>query len=238
MKIKNYNVLFAISSCKGFYETTIDKNIWSLIEGGVSKDSILLVIGDFQDPLEASNKEIELRSKYGIDKIYCEQQNSFEYTPMIHIVENQESYKDYDYIFYMHDTCWIGPNFIWNLQQHFPEDGRDTCPLDITVSMNIGLYKISWLNSQIDRLMIAKNVSTDPKDIHDKKVWGVHHEDHLLKYSDGNFVQLSGSRHGSIKMENPYGTTTPRRIRYFEYLDLYKAQSNWNGDQPRMNVTP
>ena len=237
MKIKNYNVLFAISSCKGFYESTLDKNIWSLLEGGIDPSSILVVIGDFQDPSEAVNKEAELRSKYKIDKIYCEQQNSFEYTPMIHIVENKDLYKDYDYIFYMHDTCWIGPNFIWNLQRVFPEDNRDTCPLDITVSMNIGLYKIEWLNTNYDRLMIAKNTSTDPVEIHKKKVWGVHNEDHLMKYSDGNFVQLCGSRHGSITMENPYGTNTPRRIRYFEYLDIYKAQSNWHGDQPKMNVT-
>jgi len=237
MRIKNYNVLFAVSSCKGFYERTIDKNIYSLLEGTVDKDSILWVIGDFQDPVEAVNKEAELRSKYSIDKIYCEQQNSFEYTPMIHIVEHPELYKDYDYIFYMHDTCWIGPNFIFNLQRFFPEDNRDTCPLDITVSMNIGLYKISWLNSNIDKLMIAKNTSTDTAEIHKKKVWGVHHEDHLLKYSDGNFTQLCGSRNGTITMENPYGTNTPRRIRYFEYLDIYKAQSNWHGDQPRMNVT-
>jgi hypothetical protein len=237
MRIKNYNVLFAVSSCKGFYETTIDKNIWSLLEAGIERDSILLVMGDFQDPIEASNKEIELRNKFGIHKIYCEQQNSFEYTPMIHIVENQEAYKDYDYIFYMHDTCWVGPNFVFNLEKYFPEDGRDTCPLDITVSMNIGLYKISWLTNQIDRVLNCKNTSTDPRMIQLKKQWGVDFEDHLLKYQDGNFTELCGSRDQTIEIENPYGTSTPRRIRNFQYLDIYKAQSNWNGRLSEMNVT-
>jgi len=193
MKIKNYNVLFAISSCKGFYEATIDKNIWSLLEAGVERDSILLVMGDFQDPIEASNKEVELRNKFGIDKIYCEQQNSFEYTPMIHIVEN--------------------------------------------LSMNIGLYKISWLIGQVDRVLNCKNTSTDPRIIQLKKQWGVDFEDHLLKYQDGNFTELCGSRDQTIQIENPYGTNTPRRIRNFQYLDIYKAQSNWNGRLSEMNVT-
>lgn len=237
MIIKNYKVLFAVSSCKNFYETTLDKNLYSLFEAGIDKDSILLVIGDFQDPIEAANKEAELRSKYCIDKIYCEQQNSFEYTPMIHIVENEGMYKDFDYIFYMHDTCWVGPNFLWNLKNIFPEDGRNTCPLDYTVSMNIGLYKIEWLINQRHRVLQTKNVSTDPAVIQIVKQWGVDHEDFLLNYQDGNFALLAQNRDESIDIYNPYGTDTPRRLRHFKYLDIYKAQSNWNGRLPVMNVT-
>lgn len=237
MIIKNYRVLFAISSCKGFYETTIDKNIYSLLESGIDRDSILLVIGDFQDPVERSNKELELRNKYGISKIYCEQQNSFEYTPMIHIVENENMYKDYDYIFYMHDTCWVGPNFLWNLKNVFPEDNRDTCSLDFSVSMNIGLYKISWLISQRDRVLFTKNTATDYRSIQAKKQWGVDNEDYLFKREDGHFGILCGNRDETIEIYNPYGTDTPRRLRHFKYLDIYKAQSNWHGRLPEMNVT-
>ena len=99
--------------------------------------------------------------------------------------------------------------------------------------MNIGLYNINFLLNKSEEIKKAyNNVNTDEAVNYWKK-WGAETEDYLMNSDCGNYSEMNKLE--TIIMENPYGKTTVRRTRYFDCLDFYKSQSNWNGIQDTMN---
>lgn len=233
MQIKNKNIIFAINTNRNFYQVSLQKCLPSLIDAGVNRLSIAVIIGGFNDPNEASEVECKYRRIWDIPRIYAVKQNSCDHTTFNYLIQRPESFAGFDYMFYTHDTSWVGKNFLNKLEQYTPEQEIDSYGLTGSWSMNIGLYNIDYLLYKKDEIYKALNKDNSPDAVNAWKQWGALTEDYLMNKEHGNYSSHEPSE--SKKIENPYGFDTVRRTRYFHCLDFYKSQSNWNGVQPQMN---
>ena len=222
MDIKDKKVLFTINSNKKFYDQTTLKTLDSLYENKIS-DDIFVIIGGW---------ESEFEYDFNRFKFYGTTYDSCDYTTFNYVVDNPNKFKDYTHIFYMHDTCWVGPKFLENLTNLTPEGPVSGYSLLPQMSMNIGLYEIQHLVDNPDGVKQSKNTDNSVESINKWKQWGAQHEDYL-NTRQGHYCDPS---HEEITTGNVYETTTPRRTRYFSDLDFYKSQSNWQGVLDKMNV--
>lgn len=235
MLVGDKNIVFAINSTYNFFDLTLPKNLKSLIDCGIDRKDILIVIGGCDSADDASRIEVKLRNLWNIPKIYVVKQNSCDHTLFNFLLDRKEVFKGFDYLFYMHDTCWVGLDFVNRLKTYTPENDVDSFSLTESWSMNIGLYRIEFLLNKPDEIRKAFNDVNTQEAVNYWKQWGAETEDYLMDMSFGHYTQFN-KREG-IVMENPYGKSTIRRTRYFECLDFYKSQSNWNGIQNNMNVS-
>jgi predicted MPP superfamily phosphohydrolase len=234
MQINNKNIVFAINSTANFFHLSLQKILKSLIDAGVHKNDILIVIGGFDDPNEASSVEVKLRNLWQIPKIYATKQNSCDHTLFNFLIQRPETFANFDYLFYLHDTCWVGPSFVDRLKQLTPEEHLTSFQLIESWSMNIGLYNIKQLLDRKEDIKKAFNEVNTFEAVNYWKQWGAETEDYLMQPNNGYYAETNKKE--SVVLENPYGMETARRTRYFDCLDLYKSQSNWNGVQNQMNV--
>lgn len=234
MQINNKNVLITVNSTANFYKDTLPKSLKSLIDAGVDKKDILVVIGGFDDPEEASEVEVCLRFIWDIWKIYAVKQNSCDHTLFNFLIDRPEVFDGFDYLFYIHDTCWVGLDFVKKLNDLTPEKDVDSFGLTQFWSMNIGLYNIPYLLKLKDKIRKAHNLINTREEVNRWKQWGAKTEDYLMNRAYGHYTKFDKTE--SITMENPYNKSARRRTRYFQCLDLYKSQSNWTGIRDQMSV--
>ena len=222
------SVRFCISTCNKFAAHTLPTIIPSLIRAGIGTNEILIVNGGHE------NWRID---HYGDVPMICTPQNSFEYTPLIEIIEHR---LDSPFWFLLHDTCIAGPAF--KDLVYSPPEGFEKVAMKHTPSMSIGLYSMSHLTRHQDRLMTIKNMDSSPQALQAWKQWGVPNEDYMLwKLQDSPTGLYHPDKHGPDEWNyqghaDVYGTGMERRIEYFPQLDLFKAKSNWQGVQPTLCI--
>ena len=223
------SVRFCISTCKKFAPHTIPVIIPSLLAAGIAEEEILIVNG---------GQTVRTSTNYKGVPMLLTQQNSFEYTPLIEIVEHS---MDSEYWFLLHDTCIAGPLFK-QLAYEPPVERPEKVAMKQTPSMSIGLYRHDYLMAHKDRLMAIKNMDSSPEALQQWKQWGVPNEDYMLwKLQDVPCHVYHPSLHGPDEWNyqghaDPYGTGMQRRIEYFPQLHLAKAKSNWQGVQPHLCI--
>lgn len=167
----------------------------------------------------------------------CTPQNSFEYTPLIEIVEHNLTSP---YWFLLHDTCIAGPAF--KQLAYEPPTAFEKVAMKYSPSMSIGLYRMDYLMRHKDRLTAIKNMDSSPGALQAWKQWGVPNEDYMLwKLQDSPTGLYHPDKHGPDEWNyqghsDVYKTGLPRRIEYFPQLDLFKAKSNWQGVQPTLCI--
>lgn len=226
MQLSPASMRFCISTCQKFAAHTLQVIVPSLLQNGIAKEHILIVNGGWDDSLTITDYE-------GVPMLLTPQ-NSFEYTPLIEIVDNNIHS---DYWFLLHDTCIAGPLF-YELALSLPIDNPEKVALKGTPSMSIGLYRMDYLLRHKDRLMAIRNTDCSSEALQRWKQWGVPNEDYMLwKLNDAPTHIYHPDRHGPDEWNyqghsDAYGTGFARRIEYFPQLDLYKAKSNWQGVQP------
>jgi hypothetical protein len=222
------SVRFCISTCNKFAAYTLPKIIPSLTRAGIGTNEILIINGGQE------NWQID---HYGDAPMICTPQNSFEYTPLIEIVEHHLTSP---FWFLLHDTCIAGPAF--KSLVYGPPEGFEKVAMKHTPSMSIGLYSMDYLMHHKDRLMAIKNMDSSPQALQAWKQWGVPNEDYMLwKLQDSPTGLYHPDKHGPDEWNyqghaDVYGTGMPRRIEYFPQLDLFKAKSNWQGVQPTLCI--
>ena len=222
------SVRFCISTCKKFASHTLPVIIPSLLKAGINASEILIVNGG-QDDWQVDH--------WGDVPMICTPQNSFEYTPLIEIVEHR---LDSPFWFLLHDTCIAGPAFKELVYE--PPKGFEKVAMKHTPSMSIGLYSMPYLMHHKDRLMAIKNMDSSPRALQGWKQWGVPNEDYMLwKLQDVPTGLYHPDKHGPDEWNyqghaDVYGTGMERRIEYFPQLDLSKAKSNWQGVQPTLCI--
>lgn len=234
MFINNKNIVFGINSTANFFHLSLPKILKSLIDGKIDRKDILVVIGGFDNAEEASNVESRLRKLWRIPRIYTTKQNSCDHTLFNFLIQRPETFADFDYLFYLHDTCWIGSDFLNRFKNLTPNEEIDSYQLTESWSMNIGLYNIKKLLNRKEDIRKAYNEVNTFEAVNYWKQWGAQTEDYLMNLKSGYYAETNKKE--LIVMENPYGMETARRTRYFECLDFYKSQSNWDGIQNKMNV--
>jgi hypothetical protein len=226
MKLSPSSVRFCISTCQKFAPHTLPVIVPALLQSGVAKESILIVNGGWKASAETTDGQ-------GVSMLLTPQ-NSFEYTPLIEIVEQGiES----DYWFLLHDTCIPGALF-HELALSLPVEAPEKVALKTTPSMSIGIYRMDYLMHHKERLLAIKNMDSSAESLQAWKQWGVPNEDYMLwKLGDAPTHLYHPDRHGPDEWNyqghsDVYGTGFARRIEYFPQLDLAKAKSNWQGVQP------
>jgi len=240
MQIGIWRVLFAVTTCKAYYEKTLPLFFRSLLDNGVPPGSIFCTLGGFEDFEEAKAVAEQLKSEYGIPNILASDHNSMEFGALIDVVENPEYLNNFDYLFLFHDTCWVGDKFVEALTELMPKNQKPpTIALRAKPSMNIGAYATDYLLAIKDKVMSFKNKSNDIEVLKKLKVYLVGAEDSLIQHFYGNFKDKAKKykdRYESGPLKNPFGSSTRRQLLYFDYLDLYKAQSNFEGYASPMNI--
>ena len=223
------SIRFCISTCKKFAPHTLPVIVPSLFAAGIKQGEILIVNGGQTVRADTSYKGVPM---------LLTQQNSFEYTPLIEIVEHS---MESPYWFLLHDTCIAGPLFK-ALAYEPPVETPEKVAMKQTPSMSIGLYRHDYLMAHKERLMAIKNLDSSPEALQQWKQWGVPNEDYMLwKLQDVPCHIYHPDRHGPDEWNyqghaDPYGTGMQRRIEYFPQLHLAKAKSNWQGVQPHLCI--
>lgn len=221
MKIK-----IAISTNINFYKSSLTIVIESLINAGIEKKDIYVFNSGFEE------KKYETFD--GV-KFYFLNHNSFEYSPLIEIVEREiES----EYWFLIHDTCKVGNKFK-ELLYNIPNNNPDKIALKTKPSMSIGSYRYDYLIKTKEKILSIKNTDLSYEALLKWKLWGVPNEDYILWMTDPEpFIYNNNSNWYVIREENWFESNTIRRTEYYESLDLYKNKSNWGqtGDKMVINI--
>ncbi len=175
--------------------------------------------------------------------------NSIDFTALIAVIEHVYSLIDNDFLlpdywFYLHDTCMLGTNFFAYLNNFLETMDYNfqynTLPLTYYKSMNIGLYKYTFLLNHKNRILKLRSSNYPPLDQiqHLKKI-GVYYEDFIF-YLDNNkcdfneknfklsFTNTSNEDRVVLRPQIIYENSNILRItEYFKSLDFYKYKANW-----------
>lgn len=168
--------------------------------------------------------------------------NSIDFTALITILELfqhsdflsklPQSLEADDMLFYMHDTCKVGPGFCdlllgeWSQKATEEQETFMTARLSESHSMNIGLYRLSYLFKYLEFLVFA-TINTNPSYVNYYKTKGMVWEDFLFQLDPDCQVLAPGPWTFSSPYD-VYGTGVLRRMEYFEAIDFYKFKSNWD----------
>jgi hypothetical protein len=208
-------IKIAIATNINFYKHSLPIVLESLLNCGIEKTQIFVFNAGFSE--EKTEK---------IDDItyYYLTHNSYEYSPLIEIVEKELVS---DYWFLIHDTCKVGPSFK-DLLYKIPENKPVKLALKDSPAMSIGSYNYNYLISIKQKLLSIKNTDYSNESLIKWKKWGVPNEDFILWKTYPNPVIYNNNKNWSIlSYENWYGTNTIRRTEYYPSLDIYKNKSNW-----------
>ena len=208
-------IKIAVSTNKNFYKLSLPILLESLYLCGINKKDIIIFNTGFESNLVENIDGVQHRFL---------KQNSFEYSPLIDIVENNLIS---DYWFLIHDTCRVGYNFK-KLLYNIPSTLPNKISLKDTPSMSIGSYKFEYLNSVKEKLLSIKNEDFSTESLKKWKIWGVPNEDFILwKTEPKPIIYNNNPKWDIVGYENWYNTKTIRRTEYYHSLDLYKNKSNW-----------
>lgn len=206
MKIK-----FCISSNKNFYKKTYNLIIRSLLNCGISKEDIYMFIGG-EEKYQKIENDINL---FFVDH------NSFDFTSLISILDLNLSS---DYWFSMHDTCFVGKNFL-NILNNFNHDTQAVkLYSELRDSMNIGSYSQQYLNLIKDKILNFKNKDYSPEGLNKFKS--------SLVLNEGLFFkECTVKNYSSYKIKSGptdfYENGVLRILEYYPELDFYKVKANW-----------
>ena len=180
-----------------------------------SKPEIIICIGGFYDSIP-----YEIHRQDNITTIKCNH-NSIDWTSFIALLET--NIIPDGHIFYMHDTCKAGPNFLQNINKINLLNVSTMSISNQSRNMNMGFYSISYLKKQ--RPFIIQQKNTSETRIQEFKIRAIQTEDYLFNKNPNN-KKLAGLPTTSEPTDF-YGTGVLRIVKYFETIDLYKIQANW-----------
>jgi hypothetical protein len=208
-------IKIAIATNKNFSQFSLPVILKSLIDCQINLDDIIVFHAGYD---EREEKIID-----GIKNVFLNH-NSFEYSPLIDICENN---LESEYWFLIHDTCKVGPRFK-ELLYNIPVDKPEKLALKSKPAMSMGLYKYTYLKSVEQKIFTIKNTDYSHESIMKWKLWGVPNEDFILWMTEPNPKFYNNIDEFSIvDNKNWYGTNTIRRTEYYPSLDIYKNKSNW-----------
>lgn len=209
-------IKIAIATNINFFEKTLPVIISSLRANGIPDEMIYIFNGGYTE---------EAQTKFDGISYYQLTHNSYEYSPLIEIVEKEIQS---EYWFLMHDTCKVGPRFKELLYANIPSDRPEKIALTYKPAMSMGLYRYDYLISIKDKILQIKNTDFSEEKMQWWKAWGVPNEDYFLwLHRPQPRLPIVPHQMQFIAYENWYGTDSIRRSEYFGGFDIYKSKSNW-----------
>lgn len=204
------NIKYIISSYINGYQPALIKLVGSLLKSGVSQSDIYTFVG-------GSENTAKLNWDYDIN-YYLVDHNSFDMTALIGVSNLKV---DYDYVFLLHDTSWVGTNFmerVLNVVKSNVNSNKNIMLYKHGASMNIGMYSKNFIDSSHNE--INTTYKNKPKEFY------VTSEDKLIKKSKSP-IYLNPTKFELIEPYDVYNTKTKRRVEYYSDIELYKAKANW-----------
>jgi hypothetical protein len=226
-------IKFAVASNIKFESKSVPIVTQSLIQNGIDPNLIHVFSAGYK---EYQYQKTQMYHYHKLDH------NSYEYSPLITIVERQ---LESEYWFLIHDTCIVGPNFK-NIVYSIPESRPEKMALTCRPSMSIGSYRYDYLMSDEvrNKLLQIKNTDYSKESMMKWKFWGVDAEDYILHKTEPpahfyspELQQPHGLDFVVVDYNNWYGTDVVRRTEYFRTLDLFKNKSNWTAKRPEEYIT-
>lgn len=146
--------------------------------------------------------------EYLSNNLYC-----FEYSAIIDLLERRPH--KYDWVFLLHDTCEVGPNFE-KLTKLFPRE-CDICWVSRGVN-NFAMYRVNYLHQCYDYFKSLEDIDKEN---------AITNEGYIYR----NYLHKKAEYHSPdpiVKYQKDiYKTGTDRITEYFRGVDLYKYKSNW-----------
>jgi hypothetical protein len=204
------SINICISSNINYIENTYNVIIPSLLNSSTPAENIYIFVSGCSKEKNYINK----------DKItvYETKYSSFEFTPLIKIIEEQIYSK---YWFLIHDTCEIqNPNFFKTISNFPYNDSPSVALFNNSWSCNMGAYEWKYLNDSSDKINQFKNLDTSPEKLKEIKNKIISHEDFLL---DKKYFFTQDLKSEFITTED--GNT--KVIDYFNGIGIKKTKTTW-----------
>ena len=221
-------ITYVVNSNYSFYKTTLPVLFDSLNKTGYPwKDKFVVIVG------ESPDTKVEIID--GVKHMFVTY-GGIDFTGAFFIAENYDLFTDF--IFYTHDTVYVGPNF-FNLV-HLNFKGKYYKKLSSTYSMNIGLFRKELFKRYYEKIKHLKFTQIDEKTRQEFKHIGGRYEDIISRLVDDdmeifNEQALGHSFHNSghetyIQVDaDIYKTNNRRKVFYVPELDFYKVKANIGG---------
>ena len=147
-----------------------------------------------------------------------------------------------EYVFYMHDTCYVGPTFFSNVDKF---QGIYYKRLRFRYSMNIGLFKTELFQEFQPTIKQLRFDTMRYDIIQGYKEIGIQYEDILSRLVEehptmqhkqvlGDAYHFNNDEEICYNDVDLYGTGNLRQVIYIPELDFYKAKANI-GMKPKNN---
>lgn len=203
------NFRIVVNSTSRFYRKTVPLCVESLRAAEVS--DILVVIG-------GSSSKYVLED--GVEYVFVPYDN-FDLTSFIYLSEQNE----YKNVFYMHDTCRVGPEFKRKLIALQIDPNRCAKMACDGMSMNIGYYPFQFIKKHEKELVPLKNFDLTEEGIKNAKLLALRYEDFIFR-KESVRVLSTGPRRNTFDVA-PYENSV-RLEEYYATVDLYKYKANYN----------
>jgi hypothetical protein len=225
---------YIISSNIDYYKKTYKPIVTSLLDSGISKENILMVVGGCE-----TNSILENSLNINIISV---EYNSFDLTGLIYVSENSEKFIDSEY-FLLHDTCLVGQNFKKLSENTIPNIPIRT--LREGISLNIGMYSLQTLIENKKNLNSLKYYPKNKEELQQVKQIFVENEDIIFrlyeKYcyknsyigdtSDIITIDILKNKFQKDEYKEYFNilenSEVTRQMGYSSLLDFYKFQANW-----------
>lgn len=236
-----YNIKFLINSHIKNKDIVLNKLINSFTLNNIHKEDILVVFG---------NSDRIFFEKNNFYNILGVPHNSIDFTALIAVIEHVYSLIDNnfsipDYWFYLHDTCELGKDFITLFNKYLENinlNNINTLPLTYYKSMNMGLYKYTFLlNNKNTIFQLRSHNHPFNEEIQHLKKIGVFKEDFIFYLNKENIknnkIFQNSFSNNNDKDRIIFNNQLPqiiyensnilRIIEYFPNIDFYKYKANW-----------
>lgn len=219
------NITYTVNSNYNFYKKATEVMFNSLDKTNYNwRDKFVIIVG--QSPVN------ETKLINGVKHVFVTY-GGIDFTAAFYIAEHQDEFEEY--IFYTHDTAYMGPNFFKLVANDFK--GIYYKRLRGRYGMNIGLFRKDLFSRYINILEQLKFYDLSNYTVQYFKFLGIMYEDIICNLVDDD-VELQCNQSishcyqfnmdESFIAENVdvYNTNTLRNIIYIPELDYYKIKAN------------
>ena len=213
------SIAVVVNSCLSYYQTTVPLLLQSLSDAGWdTMCHTFIVVG------EASE---DLNDTYQGTPIFFRRYVNIDNNGLVWAASPMgiDTLRDFEWIFYLHDTCTVFPDFKKRLLSKVPSSteyvGMKICT---SWSMSIGFYHKATLQSQpmVEYFSATINMSLDPvsmKGLVEDVVF-----DELGKYGTLGILNTRFSKCTDVR---PLYGEAKRRTEVFDWPGINKHKANW-----------
>lgn len=219
------NITYVVNSNYEFYKKATEVMFGSLDKTNYNwKDKFVIIVG------QSPNNETKIID--GVKHVFVTY-GGIDFTAAFYIAEHQEEFEEY--IFYTHDTAYMGPNFFNLVEKDFK--GIYYKRLRCRYGMNIGLFRKDLFLRYYNILEQLKFHDLSNYTIQYYKYLGIMYEDIICNLVDddielqnkqiiSNCYQFNTDENFIAENVDFYNTNTLRNIIYVPELDYYKIKAN------------